>query len=112
MPAKGIFTLGVGHVRRKTIEPGEKADEPAKMIRGEVVDLDEHQWNVLLALKGEFKPEEIRPNPWASRSSEAGVSLYEVYRVAESLSARKIIGRFPTFLEHGKLCQVDLPATP
>src|SRR5213076_1407380 len=22
MPAKGIFTLGVGHVRRKTIEPG------------------------------------------------------------------------------------------
>src|SRR5207253_6674913 len=31
MPAKGIFTLGVGHVRRKTIEPGSKADEPAKM---------------------------------------------------------------------------------
>jgi len=26
MPSKGIFTLGVGHVRRKTIEPGEKAD--------------------------------------------------------------------------------------
>src|SRR4029077_15920060 len=25
MPAKGIFTLGVGHVRRKTIEPGGKA---------------------------------------------------------------------------------------
>src|SRR5437870_7124887 len=31
MPAKGIFTLGVGHVRRKTIEPGSKANEPAKM---------------------------------------------------------------------------------
>src|SRR2546423_9466764 len=30
MPAKGIFTLGVGHVRRKTIEPGSKADQPAK----------------------------------------------------------------------------------
>src|SRR5262249_54464613 len=29
MPAKGIFTLGVGHVRRKTIEPGSKADQPA-----------------------------------------------------------------------------------
>ncbi len=27
MPAKGIFTLGVGHVRRKTIEPGSKADQ-------------------------------------------------------------------------------------
>src|SRR5213083_3213083 len=32
MPAKGIFTLGVGHVRRKTIEPGSKADQPAKMM--------------------------------------------------------------------------------
>lgn len=32
MPARGIFALGVGHVRRKTIEPGDKADEPAKMI--------------------------------------------------------------------------------
>src|SRR5713101_5460485 len=31
MPAKGIFTLGVGHVRRKTIEPSSKSDEPAKI---------------------------------------------------------------------------------
>src|ERR1043165_7695512 len=37
MPAKGIFTLGVGHVRRKTIEPGSKADEPAKMVPVRVV---------------------------------------------------------------------------
>src|ERR1700755_1410414 len=41
MPAKGIFTLGVGHVRRKTVEPGEKAETPAKMIRVEVADLSE-----------------------------------------------------------------------
>src|SRR5438046_569352 len=33
MPSKGIFTLGVGHVRRKTIEPGSKADKPAKIDR-------------------------------------------------------------------------------
>src|SRR5437870_9076645 len=32
MPAKGIFTLGVGHVRRKTIEPGNKAAKRATMI--------------------------------------------------------------------------------
>src|SRR6266571_5666150 len=61
MPAKGIFTLGVGHVRRKTIEPGSKASEPARMIPVEIVDLDEHEWKVLLALKREFTPEEIRP---------------------------------------------------
>src|SRR5213596_4285313 len=60
MPAKGIFALGVGHVRRKTIEPGSKADQPAKMIPVQVVDLDEHEWRVLLALKREFSPGEIR----------------------------------------------------
>src|SRR6266850_8479304 len=43
MPAKGIFTLGVGHVRRKTIEPGSKAESPAKMIAVQVVDLSERE---------------------------------------------------------------------
>jgi hypothetical protein len=102
MPAKGIFTLGVGHVRRKTIEPGSKADQPAKMIPVQIVDLSEHEWNVLLVLKREFTPEEIKPSPWAARAKEAGVSLDEFFRVAEELSARKIIGRFSTFLEHVK----------
>jgi DNA-binding Lrp family transcriptional regulator len=102
MPAKGIFTLGVGHVRRKTIEPGSKAREPAKMIPVQIVDLDEREWKVLLALKREFTPEEIRPTPWAARANEAHVSLDEFYRIAEELNARKIIGRFSTFLEHVK----------
>jgi DNA-binding Lrp family transcriptional regulator len=102
MPAKGIFTLGVGHVRRKTIEPGSKADQPAKMIPVQAVDLGEHEWNVLLALKRELAPEEIQPTPWAARADEAGVSLDEFYRVAEQLNARKVIGRFSTFLEHIK----------
>src|SRR5438105_9912410 len=105
MPAKGIFTLGVGHVRRKTIEPGEKSDQPAKMIRVEAVDLSEHEWDILLALKREFATEEIRATPWAPRAKEAGVSLEEFYHVAEDLSARKIIGRFSTFLEHLKPSQ-------
>jgi DNA-binding Lrp family transcriptional regulator len=102
MPAKGIFTLGVGHVRRKTIRPGTKANQPAKMIPVQAVDLSDHEWAVLLALKREFAPEEIRPTPWASRAAEAGVPLEEFYRVAEELQGRKIIGRFSTFLEHVK----------
>src|SRR5438477_11917402 len=111
MPAKGIFTLGVGHVRRKTIEPGEKSDEPAKIIRVEAVDLSEHEWNVLLALKRELAPEEIRANPWETRAKEAEVSLDEFYRVAEDLGARKIIGRFSTFLEHVKPSQTGVRVT-
>lgn len=102
MPAKGIFTLGVGHVRRKTIEPGSRSDTPAKMIPVQAVDLNEQEWNVLLALKREFTPEEIAPSPWVARAKDAGVSLEEFFRVAESLNARKIVGRFSTFLEHVK----------
>jgi DNA-binding Lrp family transcriptional regulator len=111
MPAKGIFTLGVGHVRRKTIEPGEKADAPAKMIRVEFANLNEHEWDVLVALKREFAPEEIRSNPWASRAQEADVSLDEFFRVGEDLSARKIIGRFSTFLEHVKPSRTGVRVT-
>jgi DNA-binding Lrp family transcriptional regulator len=102
MPANGIFTLGVGHVRRKTIGPGSKADQPAKMIPVQIVNLSEREWDVLFALKREFTPEEIRPSPWVARAKEAGVSVEEFFRVAEELNARKIIGRFSTFLEHVK----------
>jgi hypothetical protein len=102
MPAKGIFTLGVGHVRRKTIEPGSKADQPAKMIPVQLVQLSEQEWNTLVALKREFTPDEITPSPWIARANEAGVSVEEFCRVAEDLNARKIIGRFSTFLEHVK----------
>ena len=111
MPAKGIFTLGVGHVRRKSVEPGSKADQPAKMIRVEAARLGEREWDVLLALKREFAPQEIAPNPWASRAAEAGVPLDEFFRVAEDLTARKIIGRFSTFLEHVKPSQTGVRVT-
>src|SRR5207245_1996321 len=82
MPAKGIFTLGVGHVRRKTIPPGSKAKEPAEMIPVRVVDLSDHEWAVLLALKREFTPEEIRRTPSATRDNEADVSLENLYQDA------------------------------
>ena len=32
MPAKGIFALGVGHVRRKTIEPGDKSEDRKSVV--------------------------------------------------------------------------------
>lgn len=102
MPAKGIFTLGVGHVRRKTIEPGSKADHPATMAPVHVAELIEREWEILLALKREFTPEEITPAPWQERATEAGVSLEEFCATAEALNERKVIGRFSTFLEHVK----------
>jgi DNA-binding Lrp family transcriptional regulator len=102
MPAKGIFMLGVGHVRRRTIEPGSRADKPAHMIRTEIVKLSELEWRVLMALKREFALEEIRANPWEARAEEASLPLETFCQIAAGLNQRKIIGRFSTFLEHVK----------
>src|SRR5215831_16210134 len=102
MPAKGIFTLGVGHVRRKTIEPGSRSAQPAHMIKTGIVRLSPLEWRVLVALKREFTLEEIRSNPWASRAAEADLPLETFFEIAEALNQRKIIGRFSTFLEHVK----------
>jgi hypothetical protein len=102
MPAKGIFTLGVGHVRRKTIEPGSKSETPARMAAVHTVELNDQEWDVLIALKREFTPEEIVEHPWTARAAEAGVDLEKFCAIAEALNGRKVIGRFSTFLEHVK----------
>ena len=72
------------------------------MIPVRAAQLSEEEWDVLLALKREFTPDEIRENPWAGRAAEAGISLPEFFRIAEGLTARQVIGRFSTFLEHVK----------
>src|SRR5436190_2154981 len=102
MPAERIFALGVGHVRRKEIEPGSKSDELAVAKDTEKVSLSETEWKVLDALKREFKPEEIKRDLWRARADEAGVSLETFFRTAEDLNRRGVIGRFSTFLEHVK----------
>ena len=102
MPAHGVFALGVGHTRRKTLEPGDKADEPAVMMTTTTVELTPEEWDVLLALKEELTLDEIRENPWDGRAQVAGVSLDRFCDVAETLNSKKVIGRFSTFLEHVK----------
>jgi DNA-binding Lrp family transcriptional regulator len=102
MQAHGIFALGVGHVRRKTMEPGEKADEPAVMMTTNLAELDDEEWHVLLHLKGDLSLDEIGPEPWAGRAKDAGVSLEKFCEVAKRLDEKGVIGRFSTFLEHVK----------
>jgi hypothetical protein len=102
MPAKRLFALGVGHTRRKGMEPGSKASEPAEVMDVNVVKLNDLEWRVLTAIKREFTPEEIREDIWAARAEEAGVPLGRLYEIAEDLNKRKVVGRFSTFLEHVK----------
>jgi len=102
MQAKGIFTLGVGHVRRKSSQPGERSEAPATMMTPAVVHLSNLEWRVLLELKREFAPDEITSLPWLRRAEAAGVSPAEIYSVARSFLERKLLGRFSTCLEHVK----------
>jgi hypothetical protein len=102
MPALRLFALGVGHVRRRGMEPGSKSDELAEVIHTEIVQLTDLEWRVLVALKREFEPDEIRPDIWEPRAREAGVDLDTFLRVGHALNARGVIGRFSTFLEHVK----------
>lgn len=102
MPAKMVFALGVGHVRRRGLEPGARADEYAEPKNTAVVELSDLEWRVLTALKREFAPEEVMRDLWVARAAEAGVDLETFYRVARDLNARKVVGRFSTFLEHVK----------
>jgi hypothetical protein len=125
LPAKKLFVLGVGHVRRRGLEPGSRAEVLADVTDVSVTTLSELEWRVLVALKREFAPEEFeplvgaalravrdgettwragtaRPTIWENRAAEAGVSLPEFLAMAEDFNRRKIIGRFSTFLEHVK----------
>jgi len=102
LPAKRLFALGVGHVRRRGMEPGSKAEAPADVTEVTVTTLNDLEWRILSALKREFEPEEIVPNVWEARAKEAGVPLETFCEVAEDFNRRKIIGRFSTFLEHVK----------
>lgn len=102
MPARRLFALGVGHLRRRGLEPGSRSDEPGRVLDTNIVELSPLEWRVLTALKRELTIDEVASTPWRRRAAEAGVSLTEFVRVAQSLSAREVIGRFSTFLEHVK----------
>ncbi len=102
MPAKALFVLGVGHVRRRTIEPGSRSDAPAEAMFPQVVELSDVEWRVLVALKREFATGELVADLWRPRAEEAGVSFVEFCGIAASLAERRLLGRFSTFLEHVK----------
>jgi hypothetical protein len=105
MSAKKLFALGVGHMRRKKLEPGERAPELAEPTDTTLVELNALEWRVMTSLKREFEPAELVPDIWAARAKEAGVSKEEFLTVARCLDKKKVVGRFSTFLEHVKRLQ-------
>lgn len=102
LPAKNLFALGVGHVRRKDLKPGDRTDAPGRVLDTKIVELTDREWRILVALKREFEPDELTEDLWATRAAEAGESIDDFCEIATSLNERRVIGRFSTFLEHVK----------
>jgi len=102
LPAHKLFALGVGHVRRRGLEPGARSEELGQVLDTNIVELSDLEWRILEALKRELTADEITGHPWTARAEEAGVPLEEFLRVARDLNRRGVIGRFSTFLEHYK----------
>src|SRR5258706_10036455 len=109
MPAKRLFALGVGHVRRKGMEPGSRTDSPGVVIDTQIVKLSALEWQVLGPLKRELSPDEVTTSPQRTRAEEAGVPCQEVLNRARGLAAQGVIARFSPLLEHP---QPPPPRTP
>ena len=111
MPAKKLFVLGVGHVRRRDLEPGARSNEPGSVIDTQIVAITDLEWQVLRSLKREFTSDEIVPNPWLERAREVQLDLDTFIRISQSLADRGVIGRFSTFLEHVKKLKDGMTVT-
>jgi DNA-binding Lrp family transcriptional regulator len=102
MPAHRIFALGVGHVRRKGMEPGSKSEGLAVVKDTSKVELSDLEWRVLTAIKRELGPEEVTRDLWQRRAAAISQPIDTFFEIAESLNRCGVIGRFSTFLEHVK----------
>lgn len=111
LPTQGVFALGVGHMRRRGLKPGDKLPQPALMQKTEQVELSPQEWVVLLSLKEELQPGELTDDPWLGRAEALGMDIEEYCRIASRLDEKKVIGRFATFLEHVKSKAQDGPVT-
>jgi len=67
-----------------------------------IVELSAAEWSVLVALKSDFRPDEIGEGMWERRARTAGIDEETFFTIAEDLDRRGVIGRFSTFLEHAK----------
>ncbi len=100
LPVVGMFALGVGHVRRAHLAPGDMLPAPPPMQKTVRPQLSPREWQVLLALKESLAPHELVRDPWAARAHAIGMSPSEFNALAARLDRLHVIGRFAAFLDH------------
>ncbi len=102
MPARAVFKLGVGHLRRRGLAPGARTAAAATALEPRVVPLSPLEWRVLPPLTRELSVREITSRPWTARANELDMGVDAFAAVAESFESRGLVGRFATVLEHAK----------
>lgn len=100
LPVVGMFALGVGHVRRAKLRPGDKTDTLPRMQCPTRPQLSEQDWQVLMVLKESLQPHELVREPWVGRAKSIGLTHEEFCAIAKDLDTRRVIGRFASFLNH------------
>ncbi len=100
LPARAMFTLGVGHIRRRHIKPGDRTDVPVKPVDLSAITLDEQEWRILSIVKRELDRTELHRHFWACRAEAAGLRYDEFIRMVQSLAERGLFVRFAAFIEH------------
>jgi len=103
LPTIGMFALSVGHVRRASLNMGDKLPQAAPMDCPTSPCLSQREWDVLLSLKESLLPEEFVHEPWALRAQALGMTLENFCEMAEQLDKKLVIGRFASFLDHAAL---------
>ena len=111
MPARKLFALGVGHIRRRQLAPGDRSPETGRVISTEIVPLTAVEWEALDVLRAEFRPAELSERPWDARARSIGLTPEQLFRAARALEAKGVVGRFSTFLEHVKRVAGGPPVT-
>jgi DNA-binding Lrp family transcriptional regulator len=102
MPARCLFALGVGHVRRRSLEPGARADVPAEPLFPELTRLSPFEWQALAALKEPLEPAELAPEPWRARAARLHLPYEQFLEAVRGFERSGLLARFSTFLEHVK----------
>jgi DNA-binding Lrp family transcriptional regulator len=102
MPARCLFALGVGHVRRRRLEPGARAEALADPQFPRLTRLAPFEWEALAALKAPLEPAEVTAEPWRARCARLGLPYPAFLEAVAGLEAKGLIARFSTFLEHVK----------
>ena len=103
MPAKRLFALGVGHVRRRGMEPGSKTDEPGRVLDTNIVELSRAR-----VARARAAQARVRASTRSRPIRGARAPRKRACRTTSSCASRagspsaSVIGRFSTFLEHVK----------